>query len=97
MGGAPQVVEDLLVDFRNVAVAYSQEIHNAWKSGSLAGVGAVAHKLKSSARTVGALALGDCCERLEAAAHQVDNVEVEQLMHQFDSAFHAVIKHLKRY
>ncbi len=97
VGGAPQVVDGLLLDFQNVAVAYRVEIHRAWESGSLAGVGAVAHKLKSSARTVGALALGDCCERIEAAANQGDKVEVEQLMHQFDEAFQAVIRYLKRY
>ena len=36
------------------------------------GVGALAHKLKSSARTVGALDLGDRCAELEAAARADD-------------------------
>lgn len=95
VGNNPEVVNNLLVDFCRVAIEYNVEIQTAWKLRSLEDVGAVAHKLKSSARTVGALELGDRCEQVEFAANHGELVNVESLLQLFDEAFKDVIRYLE--
>jgi HPt (histidine-containing phosphotransfer) domain-containing protein len=49
-------------------------------------VGALAHKLKSSARSVGALALGELCAELEQAGRLADAESVAVLLPRFEQA-----------
>ena len=67
VGDDPATIRDFLVDFRHSARAIATELDAACVAGQAAQVGALAHKLKSSARAVGALALGELCAELEAA------------------------------
>ena len=60
-------VRDFLAQYRDVAQRQGAEITAAWASGDNRGVATVAHKLKASSRSVGALALGDLCAELENA------------------------------
>ena len=64
----PEILNEFYAEF----IAKSEPIVVAMKEacevGDLAGVGAAAHKLKSSAKTVGAVAMAACCERLEVAS-----------------------------
>lgn len=74
VGDDPVVIQELLGDFRMSASAIARELAAACANGESTRAGEQAHKLKSSARAVGALALGELCEAMEAAgrAHSSD-------------------------
>jgi PAS domain S-box-containing protein len=61
------LLKEFYADFLRTAEATVSEIETAHGRRSAKEVGALAHKLKSSARTVGANALADQCETLERA------------------------------
>jgi PAS domain S-box-containing protein len=67
VGDDPETIRDFLRDFRASATAIATELSTACAAGQATQVTALAHKLKSSARSVGALALGELCAELEAA------------------------------
>jgi HPt (histidine-containing phosphotransfer) domain-containing protein len=46
---------------------------------------AIAHKLKSASRSVGAMALGDLCAQLERAGELTDLAELARIMVIFES------------
>ncbi|WP_423897882.1 Hpt domain-containing protein [Candidatus Pelagadaptatus aseana] len=62
----------ILEEFANSATPYMTELDAAIARKSAEGVKSLAHKLKSSSRTVGAQALGDLCEALENSAPNAD-------------------------
>ena len=55
----------LLTEFRESAAALANELRVAFRKRDGRRVGAVAHRLKSASRSVGASALGDACGELE--------------------------------
>ncbi|TFD55293.1 response regulator [Cryobacterium frigoriphilum] len=67
VGNDPAVILDFLTDFRASALLIGTALVAACQADDTVGVGAQAHKLKSSSRSVGAAALGDLCDRLEVA------------------------------
>ncbi len=68
VGDNPILHRRLLDKFQLTAQAQVHAILAAARAGDVRGVADVAHTLKSSARTVGALALGELCQALESAA-----------------------------
>ena len=62
----------ILEEFATSATPYMAELDAALASRSADGVRSLAHKLKSSSRTVGASQLGDVCEALEHSAPDQD-------------------------
>jgi putative SOS response-associated peptidase YedK/HPt (histidine-containing phosphotransfer) domain-containing protein len=62
------LINTTLKDFIVLAGHTATKLIAASAAGDTAQTAALSHQLKSSARTVGALALGDCCEALEAMA-----------------------------
>lgn len=67
VGSDRDVVHEFLEAFRAAARSAAAEMKVAAAQGDTARIGAVAHRLKSSSRSVGALALGDLCAELENA------------------------------
>lgn len=67
VGGNMALTESLLEDFRGSIGTLRDELLDAWRSGRLDQVGALAHKMKSSANTIGALTLGELCQEVEYA------------------------------
>ncbi len=74
VGNDPVVIHELLQDFRVSAAKIAAELQSACTAGQSTAAAAAAHKLKSSAYSVGALALGELCATIEQAgkAGQVD-------------------------
>lgn len=74
VGNDPEVIHELLQDFRRSAAKIAAELQAACAMGQTTAVDAAAHKLKSSAYSVGAIALGELCAAIEQAgkAGQVD-------------------------
>ena len=94
VGGDPAVIRELLHDFRISAAKTAAELRAACENGQAAQTGALAHKLKSSARSVGALALGELCVEIEQAgkAGQVDALTA--LLPRFEAEMAAVDEYL---
>ena len=68
LGDDREIVREFLFDYRASAQRLAVELRAAGAAGDLRKIGAVAHRLKSSSRAVGALSLGDACAELENAA-----------------------------
>lgn len=71
-GDDDETFKEILGDFVAPALANVDEIMAAKDDASSKGVGAAAHKLKSSSRAVGAGELADVCQALETAGHDDD-------------------------
>lgn len=84
VGDDPAVIREFLHDFRVSAVRTAAELKAACESGQAAQAGALAHKLKSSSRSVGALALGDLCDELENFGRIGDAAAIVRSMVRFD-------------
>ncbi|WP_166806086.1 response regulator [Cryobacterium sp. TMT2-10] len=84
VGDDPGVIRELLGDFRTSATAIAQELAAACANGEPGRAGEQAHKLKSSARAVGALALGEICEAIEAAGRAHNNDALATLLLLFE-------------
>jgi CheY-like chemotaxis protein/HPt (histidine-containing phosphotransfer) domain-containing protein len=67
VGDDPDVIHELLQDFRVSAAKTAAELRAACVAGQATAAEAAAHKLKSSAYSVGALALGELCAAIEQA------------------------------
>jgi CheY-like chemotaxis protein/HPt (histidine-containing phosphotransfer) domain-containing protein len=94
VGDNPEVISEFLQDFRSSATQIAAELKIASAAGQAAQVGALAHKLKSSARSVGALALGELCAEIEQAG-KVDQFEVlAALLPRFETEMAAVDEYL---
>lgn len=84
VGNDPAVIREFLHDFRVGAVKTAAELKAACENGQAAQAGTLAHKLKSSSRAVGALALGDLCDELENFGRIGDAAAIVQSMARFD-------------
>ncbi|MDE2388167.1 MAG: response regulator, partial [Betaproteobacteria bacterium] len=90
VGDDAEMIREMLLDFRASAEKIAAELHAAYQTGQLPAAGALAHKLKSSARSVGALALGELCAAMEQAGKKSDAKELAVLLPQFDVQLIAV-------
>ena len=85
VGDDPAILNEFLHDFSVSAQAIAAELLAACAAGDAAQVGTLAHKLKSSARSVGALALGELCAELEAAGKAAQSGELASLLPRFEA------------
>ncbi|MCC7116370.1 MAG: response regulator [Burkholderiales bacterium] len=72
VGSDRKVIGDLLALYLRNAAVMAGELFAACGAGSHASAAAIAHKFKSSSRSIGALRLGDICERIERAGRNGD-------------------------
>ena len=82
-----EVRRDFVVSARFTA----EEMRDAVKHDEHATVGSLAHRLKSSARAIGALELGRWCERLEVADKAADGERLRRLLAGFEVALAALL------
>jgi len=94
VGDDPAVIRDLLRDFRVSAAKTAAELKAACDSGQTAQAGALAHKLKSSARSVGALALGELCAGMEQAGKAGQVEALTALLSRLEAEMAAVDEYL---
>ncbi|MGJ4748465.1 response regulator, partial [Leptospira sp. SA-E8] len=83
VGDEAQVIAEFLQVFRRNAERNRQEIVQAYEAQNDAKISATAHQLKSAARSIGALALGDVCEAIEAAAARDERINLQALRERF--------------
>jgi two-component system sensor histidine kinase/response regulator len=89
VGDNPAMHKRLLDKFLLTAQQQVTDILAACVADDAPTVAAVAHPLKSAARTVGALALGELCQALEAAGRAGDTAQCRQLATGLTEALHA--------
>lgn len=78
-GDDDELTMSILQEFKNSALPYIEELNEALSSQRTDGVKNLAHKLKSSSRTVGAAPLADICEMLEEEAPRQDWSRIMEL------------------
>lgn len=94
VGNDPAVISEFLRDFRASSAKIAVELRTAYQAGQTAAVGAAAHKLKSSARSVGALALGELCAQMEQAGKAGNTAALMTLLPQFEAELSVVDKYI---
>jgi HPt (histidine-containing phosphotransfer) domain-containing protein len=94
VGNDPAVISEFLQDFRVSARKTADELRAAWQAGDAKTAGSIAHKLKSSARSVGALQLGELCAQMEQAGKAGDMTRLNELLPSFESESAAVDKYI---
>jgi CheY-like chemotaxis protein len=90
VGDDPAIVAEFLIDFVLTAREAVGEIQVAYRARAAQEIAAFAHKLKSSARTVGADSLADLCQALEQAGKIGDWAAIDMSMPRLDPGFAAV-------
>ena len=90
VGNEPHVIKEFLRDFRVSAGEAALQLRVACQARQAAVVEAVAHRLKSSARSVGALALGELCAALEQAGQLASLEALADLWPRFEAEMAAV-------
>jgi len=86
IGDDPAMITEFLQDFRLSADKIALQITNAVENGQFDEVKAAAHKLKSSARSIGALALGELAAALESSAKEKDINKLSEFLPDFTTA-----------
>ena len=86
----PATIHEFLLDFRASAATIGAELSAACATGQAARAGALAHKLKSSARSVGALALGELCAEMESAGNDGQIAALSRVWPRFEAEMAAV-------
>lgn len=84
VGSKPSVVDEFLSDFQVSAATIASALKVACLEHQARPASRQAHKLKSSARSVGALALGDLCAQMEAAGNEDDTQALSRLLPLFE-------------
>jgi two-component system, sensor histidine kinase and response regulator len=91
VGDDSAVLGSILQSFRASAALLADELRSACGRGDAGAAAEVAHKFKSSARTVGALALGDICEGIESAGRVAGSAaDLRGLVARFNREMNAV-------
>ena len=94
VGDDEAMIREFLHDFRLSAAKIAAELRTACAAGQAAAAGALAHKLKSSSRSVGALALGELCFEMEKAGKAGDAKALTALLPQFEQELAVVNEYL---
>jgi PAS domain S-box-containing protein len=94
IGNDPATIKEMLQDFRASAEKIAEDLRMAYQAEQFVTVGSIAHKLKSSARSVGALALGELCAEIEQAGKQNDAKALAALLPRFEVEIVTVQRYL---
>lgn len=95
VGDNPTMHHRLLEKFLCSAQEQVAAIGSAAVTGETNMVGDIAHKLKSAARTVGAIQLGELCQQLETAGRAGDEQACNTLVEHLGKSFYAVADVIK--
>ena len=97
VGDEQTVMRELLHDFKSSAAKSAVELRVACETGEPAQARSAAHKLKSSARSVGAMKLAEICAQLEHSGKKDRLSEVRRLLPEFETELRAVLGYLVKH
>ncbi|WP_116473292.1 ATP-binding protein [Zobellella maritima] len=86
MGQDEAAMLELLAEYRLSLQQMAPAAMAAYQCGDIEQLGAIAHRLKSSSRTVGALPLAELCARLHQACREGAVTALPALIRQFDAS-----------
>ena len=92
VGDDHETVQALLIEYVECSAELAEQLRAHLSEGRAREAAAVAHKLKSSSRSIGALPLGELCAEIEAAAPAADANGLAQLGQRFDGAYRRAIE-----
>jgi CheY-like chemotaxis protein/HPt (histidine-containing phosphotransfer) domain-containing protein len=92
VGDDNETVQALLVEYVECSAALAVQLREHLGARRAEQAAAVAHKLKSSSRSIGALALGELCARIESDARDEADMSFTELSTRFDAAYSEVIE-----
>ena len=95
VGNNEEAIDSILSKIPPAAWEAVENIEKGLKANDLAAVGDAGHKLKSSARSIGANKLADICEGLEEAGQAADKKTIERLVPKLRPAVEEVIAYIK--
>jgi len=90
IGDEPEMLQQIRREYVDSAQTLASELAAALHVGDNGTVAELTHRLKSSARVVGAMALGEICGRVERAARAADSAAVQLLRHELMAAIATV-------
>jgi PAS domain S-box-containing protein len=96
-GDDDELIKEILMDFVEPALDTVSEIDQAFEDRDADAIGAAAHKLKSSSRSVGAEALADLCADLEKAGKASEWSDIESHYPRLASSVDAVTREIKAF
>ena len=94
IGHNPALHERLLQKFMTNADKQCSQIETAMTAGDLETIKQVSHTLKSAARSVGALAVGELCQGLEDAGHHQDEAACRALAQNLSTALAGAVQQI---
>ncbi len=92
----PARVRKFAYKFLETAQKTLLEMDAAYSGGDLAALGGLGHKLKSSARTVGAMGFAEICQTLESAGNTIDSSQAEILLEQLHSLLERIARQVEQ-
>jgi len=87
VGADSGLMRELLSLWQSSTAPQMEELHNAWQKTDADKVGALAHRFKSSSRSIGAQPLGDLCADLETACRDQDHALITELVQQLEPLY----------
>jgi len=97
VGDDDATLRGLLHGFRMNAISTAAELRTAFAAGQVAAAWALAHKLKSPALSVGALALGALCAEIEKSGKAGNSEAITSLLPEFERELASVDRFLEGY
>jgi PAS domain S-box-containing protein len=94
VGDDPAVIDEVLQSFRDSAALSRDELSRGMLAGAAPAVEMAAHKLKSAARSIGALRVADLCAEIERVATSGRVDEFKVLLPLFETELDAVLRFL---
>ena len=94
IGDDPAMVRGLLREYQISSSRLAERMDAAFLAEDFARLGSIAHELKSSSRSVGALNLGDLCAELENACRTLVRQSIACSMSDFDAELQVFDAHL---
>ncbi len=96
-GDDEELIRDILQNFIEPSRAVLEDIKTGFAEGSADKVRMAAHKLKSSARTIGANALADLCAEVELSAEKTGKLDaVSGHMSEMEAIMDKVVAHIEQ-
>jgi HPt (histidine-containing phosphotransfer) domain-containing protein len=95
IGDNESAIREVLREFAEHSASIVAELRAACRARQPAVARAAAHKLKSSARAIGALVLGELCADLERAGEAADIATLTEKLPLFDKEMTAVDSYLR--
>ena len=92
VGDDMETVQALLMEYAECSADLADQLRAHLADGRAQEAAAIAHKLKSSSRSIGALPLGDLCAVIEASASKGEENGLERLGARFDVSYRRTIE-----